>query len=312
MASDKRPGKSKAKKVVATAVEATDETFEEVSEAAKSGTLYVVATPIGNSLDWTTRARNILSTSDLVAAEDTRLLKREMAKVKIQPKKVISHHEHNEEASTKGLIETLLSGQSVALASDAGTPMVSDPGYRLLEEAIKNKIRIVPVPGPSSLTAALSVSALGGRTLFFGGFLPVQGESRKRSLRQCRRSADKLVFLEAPHRLREMLSDAEEIFGPATMTVVCRELTKPYEEIKMDSLSEVRKYFQVNEPRGEFVVLFKGAPSEFLDAKETEREAHTLLGFGRSASDILEELQPFTVLTRKQLYDIINKVKKEI
>ena len=109
-----------------------------------------------------------------------------------------------------------------------------------------------------------------------------------------------------------MLSDAEEILGPETITVVCRELTKPYEEIKMLPLGEMRRYFQVNEPRGEFVVLFKGAPSELLDAKETEQEAHTLLGFGRSASDILEELQPFTELTRKQLYDIINKVKKEI
>jgi 16S rRNA (cytidine1402-2'-O)-methyltransferase len=282
------------------------------SNGTGPGTLYVVATPIGNSQDWTARAKEVLSQVDLVAAEDTRLLKREMAKVKITPKKVLSHHEHNEEISTKGLLESLQSGHDVALASDAGTPMVSDPGYRLLDAATKAGIKVVPVPGPSSLTAALSVAALGGKSFFFGGFLPVQAEARKRSLRQCRRAADKLVFLEAPHRLREMLSDAEEVLGSDTGTVVCRELTKPYEEIKMDSLGEIRKFFQVNEPRGEFVVLFKGAPTELLDAKETEKEAHSLLGFGRSASDILEELQPFTELSRKQLYDIINKVKKEI
>ncbi len=276
------------------------------------GTLFVVATPIGNSMDWTDRAKDILSKVDIVAAEDTRLLKREMAKIKIQPKKVFSHHEHNEEISTKGLMEALQSGLDVALASDAGTPLVSDPGFRLLEAAMNFQIKIVPVPGPSSLTAALSVTALGGRTFYFGGFLPVQTEPRKRALRRSRRAADKLVFLEAPHRLREMLADAEEIFGPQTTTVVCRELTKPYEEIKIDSLESIKKYFQVNEPRGEFVVLFRGTASEFLDATETRNEALALLGFGKSASDILEELQPFTELTRKQLYDIINKVKKEI
>jgi 16S rRNA (cytidine1402-2'-O)-methyltransferase len=294
MTTDERRGKTKA------------------STPSEPGTLYVVATPIGNSADWTDRAKSVLTSAAVVAAEDTRVLKREMAKVKIQPQKVVSHHEHNEEASTKGLIEMLLEGKSVALASDAGTPMVSDPGYKLLEAAQKNNIAVIPVPGPSSLTTALSVAALGGKSIYFGGFLPSQSETRKRSLLACRRSADKLVFLESPHRLREMLKDAEEILGPQTQTVVCRELTKPYEEIKHGELSELRKYFSVNEPRGEFVVLFKGTPAKFLDAQETEREANALLGFGRSASDILEELQPYTELTRRQLYDIINKVKKEI
>jgi 16S rRNA (cytidine1402-2'-O)-methyltransferase len=287
---------------------------EKITSQAKGepGTLYVVATPIGNSLDWTDRAKQILSQVDLVAAEDTRLLKRELTKVKIKPKKVLAHHEHNEEMSTKGLIEILKNGEDVALSSDAGTPGISDPGFRLVQSALQNDIKVIPVPGASSLTCALSVAPLGGKTFYFGGFLPTQTEARKRALRQCRRVAEKLVFFEAPHRLRELLSDAEEIYGSDTLTVVCRELTKPYEELKMNTLGEIRRFFSVNEPRGEFVVLFKGAPAEMFDSLETEKEVHKLLGFGRSASDILEELQPVTELTRKQLYDIIHKVKKEI
>jgi 16S rRNA (cytidine1402-2'-O)-methyltransferase len=311
MKPDKRPVKGKAKIKPQQAPEAESQELDQTPKRT-TGTLFVVATPIGNTMDWTERAKDVLSKVDIVAAEDTRLLKREMAKVKIAPKKVFSHHEHNEEASTKGLMEALNKGEDVALASDAGTPQVSDPGFRLLEAAHKANIKVVPVPGPSSLTAALSVAALGGKTFFFGGFLPVQTEPRKRALKRSKRAADKLVFLEAPHRLREMLADAEEVFGPETPTVVCRELTKPYEEIKIDNLGAIKKFFQVNEPRGEFVVLFKGASTELLDAAETQSEAHALLGFGRSASDILEELQPFTELSRKQLYDIINKVKKEI
>ena len=276
------------------------------------GTLFIVATPIGNTGDWTERAKKTLSQVDVVAAEDTRLLKRELAKVKLSPKKVVTHHNHNEEISTKGLIENLLSGQDVALASDAGTPLISDPGYRLVAAAREKNIKIVPVPGASSLTAAISTSSLGGKTFFFGGFLSTQSESRKRELRRSRRSAENIIFFEAPHRLREMFLEAEEIMGAGTLTLVCRELTKAYEEIIQAPLSEVRQYFQVNEPRGEFVVIFKGAPLEQLDAVETEKEVVKLLNYGRSASDVLEELQPVTELTRKQLYDIILKFKKTV
>jgi 16S rRNA (cytidine1402-2'-O)-methyltransferase len=130
-------------------------------------------------------------------------------------------------------------------------------------------------------------------------------------LRQCKRAADCLVFFEAPHRIREMLADAEEVFGALTHTVVCRELTKPYEEVKRGALTEIRKFFGVNEPRGEFVLLFKGTPAEQLDANETQTEIIKLLSTGRSASDILEELQPVTCLNRKELYDMITRSKKK-
>jgi 16S rRNA (cytidine1402-2'-O)-methyltransferase len=277
------------------------------------GTIYVVATPIGNLLDWTERAKQVLGRVDIVAAEDTRILKRELAKVKIVPKKVVSHHNHNEEVSTQGLIKALLSGQDVALASDAGTPLISDPGYRIIHEAQKLGINVVPVPGASSLTASLSVAALGGSTFFFGGFLPSRQDSRKQMLHKFSKiPAEALVFFEAPHRLREMLSDAEEFLGTERSTVVCRELTKSYEEILRGTLSEMRKYFSTQEPRGEFVIIFKGTIEEQLDAASTEKEVLRLMTSGHSASDILEELQPLTALSRKQLYDIIIRSKEKV
>lgn len=276
------------------------------------GILYIVATPLGNLSDWTERAKQVLGTVDLVAAEDTRTLKTSLAKVKIKPKKVISHHEHNEEASTKALIQDLLSGKSVALASDAGTPLISDPGHKLVSQARAKGIRIVPVPGPSALATALSVSALGGQSVFFGGFLPPQSESRKRYLKRHKMSADTLAFFEAPHRLREMLTDCEQILGGGVQTVVCRELTKPYEEIFGGTLTEVRQKFNVEEPRGEFVILFKAPPAEFFSTSETQTEVLKLLRMGRSASEILDELQAQTEVPRKSLYDMISAAKRDM
>ena len=286
---------------------------KKISVRKATGTLYVVATPIGNSADWTDRAKQVLGRVDIVAAEDTRVLKKELSKIKISPKKVFSHHNHNEAASAEGLLKALLDGQDVALASDAGTPLISDPGYKVISEAIKNGIQVVPVPGASSLTCALSVSALGGSTFFFGGFLPTRQDYRIQALKRFQKApAESLIFFEAPHRLREMLKDAEEIFGGETNTVVCRELTKPYEEIIHAKLADVRKAFGINEPRGEFVVIFKGRPEEQLSLLETQTEVVRLMNSGLSASDILERLQSITELTRKQLYDIIIRSKEKV
>ncbi len=276
------------------------------------GTLFVVATPIGNQLDWTERAKQVLKAVDIIAAEDTRVLKKELAKVGISPKKVYSYHDHNEDASTKGLLTLLAEGNDVALASDAGTPLINDPGYKIINAARKEGFNVSPIPGASSLTAALSVAALGGNTFFFGGFLPSQRGARQQLLKHYKTFSENLVFFESPHRLREMLDDAEEVFGGNTPTVVCRELTKAYEETKALPLSEIRSHFQVNEPRGEFVILLKGASPDQLGSQDTEKEVSKLLNEGFSASDILERLQSKTSLSRKQLYDLISRLKKLI
>ena len=290
----------------------TEEENISESEDLRGGTLFIVATPLGNIGDWTERAKQVLGRADIVAAEDTRLLKAALAKIKIKPKKVISHHDHNEEASTKALISDLLAGKDIALASDAGTPLISDPGHRLVSAARAAQIRIVPIPGPSALAAALSVAALGGISTFFGGFLPTQCEVRKKYLRRHRNSAETLLFFEAPHRIREMLADCETVLGGTTQAVVCRELTKPYEEIFGGTITQIRQKFNVEEPRGEFVLLFKSPPLEFLTQKETQTEVEKLLRLGQSASNILEELQPQTEVTRKQLYDMISSAKKSL
>ncbi|HEX4923738.1 MAG TPA: SAM-dependent methyltransferase, partial [Bdellovibrionales bacterium] len=134
------------------------------------GTLYVVALPIGNPKDITSRALEILSKVDVVAAEDTRTFNELAKQLQIAPSKVVAHHEHNEEESAKGLLALLLGGQTVAITTDAGTPNLSDPGYRLLREAFENGVRVVPLPGASALTTAVSAAPIGGRKLFFGGF----------------------------------------------------------------------------------------------------------------------------------------------
>ena len=143
---------------------ATSKTKKATTSDALPGTLYIVATPIGNPQDWTERAKDVLTSVEVVAAEDTRVLKREMTKAKLNPKKVLSHHEHNEEASAKGLLDILVKGADVALASDAGTPLISDPGFKLVEMAMAQGIKVVPVPGASALTAALSVAAMSAAT----------------------------------------------------------------------------------------------------------------------------------------------------
>ncbi len=276
------------------------------------GTLYIVATPIGNPGDWTDRAKVLLAKVDVVAAEDTRVLKRELARIKIKPKRVISCHGHNENESAKGIIELLLKGLSVAVTTDAGTPLISDPGAGIILAARKNNIAIVPLPGVSSLTTALSVSGFGA-PFFFGGFLPAKTEERQKVLRSSKARGDNLVFFEVPHRLRESLADAETVLGGDVETVVCRELTKPYEEIINQSLKDIRHHFARHEPRGEFVILFRGSPPEMLSVSDTENEIRKLLEKGNTASQILEHLQPISEMSRRQIYDTISRLKhKEI
>ena len=217
-------------------------------------TLYVVATPIGNLSDITYRAIKVLTDVAVIACEDTRHTRKLLHHFGISTK-TISYHEHNETARSKQLIEMLMEGSDVAVVSDAGTPAISDPGFRLVRAAIDNQIPVVPIPGPSALIAALVAAGLPTDEFFFAGFLPARSGARQSRLRELVSIPGTLVFYEAPHRLVETLKDANVILGERE-AVVARELTKLHEEVRRGRLSELARHYEAEEePRGEIVLL---------------------------------------------------------
>ena len=218
------------------------------------GTLYLVATPIGNLADITHRALQVLKDVELIACEDTRHTHKLLNHYGINTK-TISYHEHNEQQRAAELIDRLKQGSDVAVVSDAGTPSISDPGFRLVRAAIENEIAVVPVPGPSALIAALIAAGLPTDEFFFAGFLPARASARRARLNELRSVPGTLIFYEAPHRLAETLKDAYEILGERE-AVVARELTKLHEEIRRGRLSELSAdYAEKTDVRGEIVVL---------------------------------------------------------
>lgn len=219
-----------------------------------TGTLYLVATPIGNLADITHRALQILNDVDLIACEDTRHTHKLLTHYNITTK-TISYYEHNEQRRTSELIERLKQGANIAVVSDAGTPSISDPGFRLVRAAIENEISIIPVPGPSALIAALIAAGLPTDEFFFAGFLPSRTNARRARLTELQGVPGTLIFYESPHRLAETLKDAYEILGERE-AVVARELTKLHEEIRRGRLSQLTAdYAEKSDTRGEIVVL---------------------------------------------------------
>ncbi len=204
-----------------------------------SGTLYLVATPIGNLEDITLRALRVLREADLVVCEDTRQTRKLLAHYGID-KPVVSYHEHNEAARAPELLAKLRGGAVIALVSDAGTPLVSDPGYRLVTKAVTDGIRVEPVPGPSAILAALTASGLPTDAFHFGGFLPARPGQRRRALAKLKDEPATLVFFEAPHRILETLEDIEAVLGPRPV-VIAREITKLHEEFLRGTAAELRK-----------------------------------------------------------------------
>jgi 16S rRNA (cytidine1402-2'-O)-methyltransferase len=218
------------------------------------GTLYLVATPIGNLADITHRALQILRDVDLIACEDTRHTRKLLQHYGIDTK-TISYHEHNEQQRAGELIELIKQGSDVAIVSDAGTPSISDPGFRLVRAAVEQNIGIVPLPGPSALISALIAAGLPTDQFFFGGFLPARSSARRARFDELRSIPGTLIFYEAPHRLATSLRDAHEILGERE-AVVARELTKLHEEIRRGRLSELAEHYSSSEqPRGEIVLL---------------------------------------------------------
>jgi 16S rRNA (cytidine1402-2'-O)-methyltransferase len=235
----------------------------------KLGTLYVVATPIGNLGDLSPRACEILQQVDFIAAEDTRHSAGLLHYFGITTP-MISLHEYNEGQQAERLIAHCRKGRAIALISDAGTPLISDPGYRLVHQAREARIPVVPVPGPCALVAALSVAGLPSDRFVFEGFLPAKVKARHRRLLQLAAESRTLIFYEAPHRLQETLQDMAEIFGADRKAVVARELTKVHETVYDGALSALFTWAkQIPEvSRGELVLLVHGAEKEQEPMKE--------------------------------------------
>ena len=231
------------------------------------GTLYIVATPIGNLEDITLRALRVLKEVDLIACEDTRHTRKLLAHYQIS-KPTVSYHEHNERERAAELINKLEAGLNIALVSDAGTPVISDPGFHIVNEAIDRQIPVVPIPGPSALVTALSAAALPTAEFAFIGFLPSRGAARRARLKELADFRSTLIFYEAPHRIKATIEDAREIFGDRDC-VVARELTKLHEEFVRGRLSEIA--MPEGSARGE-IVLLVGPPREGL-ARQTGGEA---------------------------------------
>ena len=228
-----------------------------------AASLYIVATPLGNLEDITLRALRILSEVDVVAAEDTRHSRGLLAHHGIECK-LLTLHEHNEEKQAPQLLARIQAGESVALISDAGTPLLSDPGYRLVSLAIEKGVSVVPVPGASAVTAALSVAGLPTDRFVFEGFLPAKQGARLKRLQALAAEPRTLVFYESSHRIEAFLTDLETAFGRDRRIAVCRELTKQFETVLRGSAEEVRQAVEndKNQRRGEFVVVVHGQPED--------------------------------------------------
>ncbi len=273
-------------------------------QTVEAGTLYVVATPIGNLGDMTPRAVEILQGVDLIAAEDTRHSGRLLTHFGIGTP-TIALHEHNERTQAPRLVERLAAGESLALISDAGTPLVSDPGFHLVRLARGQGIRAVPVPGASAVMAGLSVSGLPTDRFVFEGFLPARRGPRRKRLQALAAETRTLIFYEAPHRVRATLEDMAAVIGEERRAVLARELTKTYETVKDAPLGELAAWVRndADQQKGEIVLLLAGAPGD--EGGDDDSEARRILGV------LLEELPlsqasvlaaRITGLKKKQLY----------
>jgi 16S rRNA (cytidine1402-2'-O)-methyltransferase len=239
-----------------------------VSGEPEAGTLYLVATPIGNVEDLSPRARHILAEAGVVAAEDTRHTRGLLARFGID-RALVSYHDHNKDARTPELVARLREGLSVAVVSDAGSPGISDPAFTLVRAAVREDLRVVPIPGPSSVLCALEVSGLPTDRFAFEGFLPRKPGRRRTRIRELREDPRTLIFFESPHRLAAALRDLMTELGDRQASI-SRELTKKFEETRRGPLSSLLAWVGSKAPRGEFVLVVGGAPKNGDDREEAE------------------------------------------
>ncbi|KLD80136.1 16S rRNA (cytidine(1402)-2'-O)-methyltransferase [Xanthomonas hyacinthi] len=271
--------------------------------SAQPGTLHVVATPIGNLADLTPRAQEVLRAVAAICAEDTRRSGQLLAHFGID-KPLVALHEHNEDALAQRIVARLLGGDSLALVSDAGTPLVSDPGYRLVRAAREAGVRVSPVPGACAAIAALSVAGLPSDRFSFEGFLPAKASGRRERLARLAGEPRTLVFYESAHRIVESLADCRAAFGDARPAVLARELTKLFETVLDGSLAELQAQVEAddNQRKGEFVLIVQGAGDD-ADAQLAEgRRVYATLSAHLPPSTAAKLAAEITGAPRKALY----------
>lgn len=267
-----------------------------------TGTLYIVSTPLGNLEDVTLRALRILKEADLIAAEDTRHSLKLLTHFGIK-KPLISYWGEKEKLKAAETIQRLKEGRNVALISDAGTPGISDPGTLLIQKAIEEGIAVVPVPGPSAVIAALSLSGFCTREFTFFGFLPARPGQRKKMLSQICREQRTLVFYEAPHRLLASMADLADVMGDRP-AVVIKELTKYHEEVLRGTVSDIGKRLEQSTIAGEYVIVLQGRPeTATLNMDDALAEMRELMRAGRSRRDAARSVADAYGLSKKELYD---------
>ncbi len=271
--------------------------------AATAGTLVLAATPIGDPRDAAPRLADELLRADVVAAEDTRRLRRLLGELGVEPRgRVVSYHEHNEEARTPELVVRLRQGERIVVVTDAGMPSVSDPGYRLVTAAVEAGVRVTCVPGPSAVLMALAVSGLPVDRFCFEGFLPRRPGERSRTLAELARERRTMVFFEAPHRLGRSLEAMAVAFGDDRRAAVCRELTKTYEEVRRGGLAELAVWAE-NGVRGEITVVVSGAPAQASSVEEALPVVQARVAAGERLKDVCADVAASTGLSKKGLYD---------
>jgi 16S rRNA (cytidine1402-2'-O)-methyltransferase len=276
------------------------------------GTLYVVATPIGNLEDLTWRAVQVLQQVDWIAAEDTRHTGKLLQHCQVQTPQ-LSYHDHNRRSRLPDIVQKLHQGKAIALVTDAGMPGISDPGYELVKACVQQGIPVVPIPGASAVTTALSASGLPTDRFVFEGFLPGKAKERCDRLAALATEPRTMVFYEAPHRLGQTLSDLAEALGEERQVVLARELTKLHEEFWRGSLEDALTHYTDNSPQGEFTLVVAGAPVQSQQWSESalKAELKDLLQQGFSRSQASRQLAQQTGLLRRDLYQLALTIEEE-
>jgi 16S rRNA (cytidine1402-2'-O)-methyltransferase len=275
-----------------------------------TGTLYIVATPIGNLEDITLRAIRVLKEADLIAAEDTRHTKHLLDRYQIETQ-LTSYHDHNKEEKAPVLVARLLEGKNIALVSDAGTPGISDPGYFLINLAVDQKIPVVPIPGATAAIAALSISGLPTDSFVFEGFLPAKHQARTRRLDELAQEKRTMIFYEAPHKIIRTVEDMLAVLGDRR-GVITRELTKIHEETIRGTLSEILSHLKEGTIKGEFTILLHGASPEPLkqDIDTAEYLKNLMLHRGLSKKEAIATAAEELGLPKKEVYSASLKIDK--